>query len=312
MNILVMGGCGYIGTVLVEKLIMLNHTVTVFDTQWFGNYHKPNKNLNFKKKDIRDICPADLKDYDSVVHLANIANDPSVELNQNLSWEVNVLASNLLMQSLKKSKVKHIIYASSGSVYGVKTEEHVTEDLDLVPISTYNKTKMISERVLLSYKDDFKIHCIRPATVCGFSPRMRLDVTVNMLTFQALKNKAMTVYGGTQIRPNIHIQDLSNVLIHFLDNSDIESGAYNAGFENLSILEIANIINSKINSKIQIFPTKDIRSYRQNSDKLLKTGFRKKFGVNKAIDEIIEKYNQGLIIEKENCYTVNWMKKMKL
>jgi nucleoside-diphosphate-sugar epimerase len=312
MNILVMGGCGYIGTVLVEKLIMLNHTVTVFDTEWFGNYHKPNKNLNFKKKDIRDICPADLKDYDSVVHLANIANDPSVELNQNLSWEVNVLASNLLMQSLKKSKVKHIIYASSGSVYGVKTEEHVTEDLDLVPISTYNKTKMISERVLLSYKDDFKIHCIRPATVCGFSPRMRLDVTVNMLTFQALKNKAMTVYGGTQIRPNIHIQDLSNVLIHFLDNSDIESGAYNAGFENLSILEIANIINSKINSKIEIFPTKDIRSYRQNSDKLLKTGFRKKFGVNKAIDEIIEKYNQGLIIEKENCYTVNWMKKMKL
>ena len=307
-----MGGCGYIGTVLVEKLIMLNHTVTVFDTQWFGNYHKPNKNLNFKKKDIRDICPADLKDYDSVVHLANIANDPSVELNQNLSWEVNVLASNLLMQSLKKSKVKHIIYASSGSVYGVKTEEHVTEDLDLVPISTYNKTKMISERVLLSYKDDFKIHCIRPATVCGFSPRMRLDVTVNMLTFQALKNKAMTVYGGTQIRPNIHIQDLSNVLIHFLDNSDIESGAYNAGFENLSILEIANIINSKINSKIQIFPTKDIRSYRQNSDKLLKTGFRKKFGVNKAIDEIIEKYNQGLIIEKESCYTVNWMKIMKL
>lgn len=307
-----MGGCGYIGTVLVEKLIMLNHTVTVFDTEWFGNYHKPNKNLNFNKKDIRYICPEDLKDYDSVIHLANIANDPSVELNQNLSWEVNVLASNLLMQSLKKSKVKHIIYASSGSVYGVKTEEHVTEDLDLVPISTYNKTKMISERVLLSYKDDFKIHCIRPATVCGFSPRMRLDVTVNMLTFQALKNKAMTVYGGTQIRPNIHIQDLSNVLIHFLDNSDIESGAYNAGFENLSILDIANIINSKINSKIEIFPTKDIRSYRQNSDKLLKTGFKKKFGVNKAIDEIIEKYNQGLIIEKENCYTVNWMKKMKL
>jgi nucleoside-diphosphate-sugar epimerase len=312
MKILVIGGCGYIGTVLVEKLIMLNHAVTVFDTEWFGNYHRANKNLNFKKKDVRDISPLDLKGYDSVIHLANIANDPSVELNPNLSWEVNVLASNLLMQCLKKSKVKHIIYASSGSVYGVKTEEHVTEDLDLVPISTYNKTKMISERVLLSYKDDFKIHCIRPATVCGFSPRMRLDVTVNMLTFQALKKKTMTVYGGTQIRPNIHIQDLSEVFIHFLDNPDIESGAYNAGFENLSILDIANIINSKINSKIEIFPTKDIRSYRQNSDKLLKTGFKKKFGVNKAIDEIIEKYNQGLIIEKESCYTVNWMKKMKL
>jgi nucleoside-diphosphate-sugar epimerase len=312
MKILVIGGCGYIGTVLVEKLIMLNHAVTVFDTEWFGNYHRANKNLNFKKKDVRDISPLDLKDYDSVIHLANIANDPSVELNPNLSWEVNVLASNLLMQCLKKSKVKHIIYASSGSVYGVKTEEHVTEDLDLVPISTYNKTKMISERVLLSYKDDFKIHCIRPATVCGFSPRMRLDVTVNMLTFQALKKKTMTVYGGTQIRPNIHIQDLSEVFIHFLDNPDIESGAYNAGFENLSILDIANIINSKINSKIEIFPTKDIRSYRQNSDKLLKTGFKKKFGVNQAIDEIIEKYNQGLIIEKESCYTVNWMKKMKL
>ena len=159
MNILVIGGCGYIGTVLVEKLIMLNHAVTVFDTEWFGNYHRANKNLNFKKKDIRDISTSDLKDYDSVIHLANIANDPSVELNPNLSWEVNVLASNLLMQCLKKSKVKHIIYASSGSVYGVKTEENVTEDLDLVPISTYNKTKMIAERVLLSYKNDFRRHC---------------------------------------------------------------------------------------------------------------------------------------------------------
>ena len=215
MKILVTGGCGYTGTVLVKSLLKDNHKVIVIDTQWFGNYLKRNKNLKIIKGDIRNLKDYYFKRVDSVIHLANIANDPGVELNPNLSWEVNVLAIRKLAELSIKNKVKQIIFASSGSVYGLKKEKKVTEDLDLVPISTYNKTKMIAERVLMSYQDKIKIHCIRPATVCGLSPRMRLDVTVNNLTFQACKNKIITVFGGKQIRPNIHIKDLIRVYKFF-------------------------------------------------------------------------------------------------
>ena len=207
MKILVTGGCGYTGTVLVKSLLKDNHKVIVIDTQWFGNYLKRNKNLKIIKGDIRNLKDYYFKRVDSVIHLANIANDPGVELNPNLSGS-NVLAIRKLAELSIKNKVKQIIFASSGSVYGLKKEKKVTEDLDLVPISIYNKTKMIAERVLMSYQDKIKIHCIRPATVCGLSPRMRLDVTVNNLTFQACKNKIITVFGGKQIRPNIHIKDL--------------------------------------------------------------------------------------------------------
>ena len=208
MNIMVTGGCGYIGTQLVNLLLKNNFHVLVIDTQWFGNYLLKHKNLKIKKKDIRDLNLSDFKNINSIIHLANIANDPSVELNPTLSWEVNVLASQKLIELSIKAGLKHFIYASSGSVYGIKRERKVTEDLDLVPISIYNKTKMISERVLLSYAEKIKVHCIRPATVSGYSDRMRLDLSVNMLTFQALKNKKITVFGGKQIRPNIHIKDM--------------------------------------------------------------------------------------------------------
>ena len=239
MKILVTGGCGYKGHVLVPKLLERGYDVIVFDIQWFGNYLKKDKNLEVIKGNVQDLSKIDLKGVDCIIHLANIANDPGVELNQTLSWEVNTLVSQQLAEKAIADGVKQIIYASSGSVYGVKEEDEVTEDLSLVPISAYNKTKMVSERVLYSYKDHIKIHCIRPATVCGFSPRMRLDVSVNMLTFQALKNKKITVFGGNQVRPNIHMQDMIGVYSHFLEHqSDIESGNYNAGFENISILLI--------------------------------------------------------------------------
>ena len=140
---------------------------------------------------------------------ANIANDPAVDLSPNLSWEVNVLATQQLADRAARASVKQFIFASSGSVYGIKDEPNVTEELTLVPISVYNKTKMVAERVLMSYKEEMKVHCIRPATVCGLSPRMRLDVSVNMLTFQALKNGRITVFGGEQTRPNIHIKDMA-------------------------------------------------------------------------------------------------------
>ena len=313
MNILITGGCGYTGTLLTSDLIDLGHKVTVVDTQWFGNYLKPNKNLTIVKLDIRDYDKVPLKDIDTVVHLANIANDPSAELNSKISWEVNVLATQKLIENSIKNKVKHFIFASSGSVYGVKKEREVTEELSLVPISIYNKTKMIAERVLLSYKNDIKLHCIRPATVCGFSPRMRLDVSVNMFAFQALKFKSMSVFGGSQIRPNIHIQDLINVYKHFISNPNLPSGFYNAGFENLKIIDIAKKVAKIIPSEIVINKNSDDpRSYRQNSSKLLSTGFKNKFSVCDAIREIKEKYEDNKFTESDKCYTVKWMKTIDL
>jgi len=312
MHILITGGCGYTGTVLTNDLIKFGHQVTVLDTQWFGNYLKPNKNLKILKLDIRNHEEVVLKNVDTVVHLANIANDPSVELNSKLSWEVNVLATQKLIENSIKNKVKQFIFASSGSVYGVKKEKNVTEDLSLIPISTYNKTKMISERVLKSYENEIKFHCIRPATVCGYSPRMRLDVSVNMLAFQALKNKKMTVFGGNQTRPNIHIQDLVNVYKHFILNQDLPSGFYNAGFENLKIIDIAKKVAKIIPSKIVISESNDPRSYSQNSDKLIATGFKKKFSITDAIEEIKKKYLSQEFVESEKCYTVKWMKALKL
>ena len=247
------------------------------------------------------------------VKAANIANDPSVELNPKISWEVNVLATQKLVENSIKNKVKHFIFASSGSVYGIKKEDEVTEDLSLVPISTYNKTKMIAERVLMSYNNDIKLHCIRPATVCGFSPRMRLDVSVNMFAFQALKNKTMTVFGGSQIRPNIHIQDLINVYKHFISKPDLPEGFYNAGFENLKIIEIAQQVAKIIPSKIVIKENnEDIRSYKQNSDKLIATGFKKSFFVKDAIEEIKDKFENEKFTESDRCYTVKWMKTLNL
>ena len=312
MHILITGGCGYTGTILTNDLIRLGHKVTVIDTQWFGNYLKPNKNLKIIKLDIRNHDEINLKSVNTVVHLANIANDPSVELNPKLSWEVNVLATQKLIENSINNKVKQFIFASSGSVYGLKKEKNVTEDLPLVPISTYNKTKMIAERVLKSYEKEIKVYCIRPATVCGYSPRMRLDVSVNMLTFQALKNKKMTVFGGNQTRPNIHIQDLINVYKHFISKPDLPSGFYNAGFENLKIIDIAKKIAKIIPSQIITTKGNDPRSYRQNSDKLVSTGFKKSYSITDAIKEIKNKYLKKELEESKKCYTVKWMKTLKL
>ena len=312
MNILITGGSGFKGSVLIPKLLKDGHEITSIDTNWFGDNLEENSHLNKIVCDIRDIDNIPMKGIDTIIHLANIANDPAVELNQSLSWEVNVLASQQLSDKAIRNGVQKIIYASSGSVYGIKEELKVTEDLPLLPISTYNKTKMVAERVFLSYKDEIDIICIRPATVCGYSPRMRLDVSVNMLTFQALSNKKITVFGGNQTRPNIHIKDMIDVYRHFLYMKNIESGCYNAGFENISILDIANMITKKINSEIVITESNDPRSYRQDSSKLLNTGFTPKYSVETAIDDVIEAYNSGKVKGTDESYTVKWMKKNRI
>ncbi len=309
MKILVTGGCGYKGSVLIPKLLSIGHQVINFDTQWFGNYLSNNKNLKSIKGDIRDISKLSLEGVDVIIHLANVANDPAVELNPTMSWEINVLAGQQLIDKAKRANVKQFIFASSGSVYGVKSEDKVTEDLLLVPISTYNKTKMIAERVFMSYSPYMKVHCVRPATVCGVSPRMRLDVAVNLLTFQAITKREITVLGGTQVRPNIHIDDICNVYLHLLLNSNnIESGFYNAGFENVSILNIAEMIASKIKCNIEIKPSNDPRSYKQESSKLLKTGFIPNKTISNAIDEIVKAYDEGWLVDEDQWHTVRWMK----
>ena len=312
MKILVTGGCGYTGVMLVNELLNLGHDVVVVDVQWFGNTLQNHKHLTVHKMDIRDTGEIPLQDVEIIYHLANVANDPSVDLNPTLSWEINVLSSYTIADLSSRAGIKKFIYASSGSVYGVKKEKDVTEDLPLLPISTYNQTKMTAERVIKSYEKDIKIHCIRPATVCGFSPRMRLDVSVNMLTFQALKYKSMTVFGGQQVRPNIHIQDLIDVYKHFILNPKIPSGFYNAGFENLKIIEIAQLVSKTIPAKIEIKNNNDPRSYRQNSDKLIATGFKKNFSVEHAIKEIKNNYEKKRFIESDKCYTVKWMKELNL
>lgn len=311
MNILVLGGCGYVGTLLVNRLLENKNKVTVIDTQWFGNYLNNIVNLKVKKKDIRDLKNTDFKNIDVVIHLANIANDPAVELNETLSWDVNVLASINICRYAINNKIKKIIFASSGSVYGIKKERFVTEDLSLVPISTYNKTKMVAEEIFRRYQNYFELFIIRPATVCGYSPRMRLDLSVNMLTMQALKNKKITVFGGTQIRPNIHINDLIELYI-FLIKNKIKPGTYNAGFENMKIIDIAKMIQNEIKSEIVISKSNDPRSYRLDSTKILNLGFIKKFSVKDAILDLKDKFENNKLQDKEYFYTVKWMKKNKI
>lgn len=310
MNILVTGGCGYIGSILTPKLLNLGHNVTVYDIQWFGNFLPNHKNLKIVRGDIRNTDAVPMEGVDAIIHLANIANDPCGDLNSKLAWEVNVLATMGLVEKAIACKVKQFILSSSGSVYGVKEEAQVTEELSLLPISDYNKTKMISERVLLSYKDRITVQCVRPATVCGYSPRMRLDLSVNMLAMQALANGRITVFGGNQTRPNIHIQDITDVFIHFLNLGHKAPGIYNAGFENISILDIAKRVTEHVPAEIVVSESNDPRSYRLNADKLLATGFKPKRTVNDAILEIIEAFRKGALKDQDICYNIKTMIKM--
>tara|TARA_B100000212_G_scaffold89261_1_gene65428 strand:+ start:2943 stop:3890 length:948 start_codon:yes stop_codon:yes gene_type:complete len=310
MKILITGGNGYKGTVLIPRLLQKGHFIRSIDTNWFGDYLIPHKNLEKIKCDIRELKNDHLRDIDCVIHLANIANDPQVDLNPQLSWEVNVLGSQLLAQLCVQEGVKQLIFASSGSVYGVSKRPKVTEDTPLVPISAYNKTKMVAERIFLSYKDSINIICVRPATVCGVSPRMRLDVSVNILTYSALKNGCINVFGGNQIRPNIHIDDICSLYEFFLGKeTSIPSGFFNAGFENISILDIANRIKLKLpDCEIKISESNDPRSYRQCSDKIINYGFQPKKNVDNAIKEIIDAYNSGELNDDDTCFSIKQLK----
>jgi nucleoside-diphosphate-sugar epimerase len=311
MKILIIGGGGYKGTKLVDYFLEKNFKVSVIDTFWFGNYLNKHKNLQIKNKDFRRLDDKDIKNHDAVIHLANIANDPMVAMNPEISWDINVLSTKILIEKCIKNKIKKFIYASSGSVYGVSEKKKVNEDTELKPISIYNKTKMIAERVLLSYlQSKTKIYIVRPATVCGFSKRMRLDLTVNLLTNHALNKKYIHVFGGEQIRPNIHINDMCRVYDHLICKK-IKPDIYNAGFENLKVITIAREIKKNFNNlEIKVSKSNDIRSYRLDSSKIISTGFKPLFNVDYAIKELIQK--RDLIKDQDENYNIKTMKKLKI
>ncbi|WP_169543632.1 NAD-dependent epimerase/dehydratase family protein [Sneathiella aquimaris] len=309
MRLLVTGACGYKGSVLVPKLLAAGHTVLAYDIQWFGQFLPAHENLTVVQGDVRSFDVALLDGIDAIIHLASVANDPCGDLDPKLTWEISALATMQLADNAARAGIKRFIYASSGSVYGVKEEEQVTEDLELLPISEYNKTKMVAERVMLSYADQMCVQIVRPATVCGVSPRMRLDVSVNMLTMQAIKNGKITVFGGEQVRPNIHIDDIARLYMFLLDNPQV-TGVYNAGFENLKIIEIAERIAEKIPCEIEVTPSNDPRSYRVNSDRILAAGFKPEKSVDDAITEVIAAYQRRDLMDEDRWYNLRWMENM--
>ena len=309
-KILITGGCGYVGSLLVDTLRKKNYSITVLDTLWFGKNLPKDKSIKFIKEDIRNTDKINLKGFNTVIHLANISNDPSAQIDPNISWEINVLASYQLLIKAKKSGVKKFIYASSGSVYGIKKEKKVTENLSLIPITTYNKTKLIFEKLLMSTSSkDFKTYCLRPGTICGHSPRTRFDLSVNILTLRALKNKVIKVFGGSQFRPHIHIKDMIRVYEHFL-TKNISSGIYNTSNECFTINKLAKFVQKRTESKLVYYKSNDIRSYRLNADKLLRTGFSFKYKVEDAINELIYLYSKNKLKDNLNSYNLKKMQKL--
>lgn len=311
MKILITGGAGYVGTLLCEKLLKLGHKLIVVDTCWFGNFLPKNNKIKLIKKNILDIKDSIGQGVETIIHLASIASDPASELNPKYTWEISCIGTKKLCEIAKKNKIKKFIYASSGSVYGIKEEKKVTENLSLLPISDYNKTKMIAENVIESYKKYFKYYLIRPGTVYGYSKRMRLDLMINILCFQALTKKEITILGGNQLRPYIHIRDMVNVYLHFLKKNP-KSGAYNSSAGNLSVKNTAQKIKERIkNIKIIKKKSNDPRSYRLSSEKLLRTGFKFKTSFKEGVDEIISQFNNNKIKKTNESFSVNWVKKQK-
>lgn len=312
MSYLVTGGCGYTGTRLTEALLSrTSQEVLVADTGWFGNYLPANPRLKVQTVDLRNTDAIDLSGVDTIFHLAGIANDPAADLNPYASWDVNVLATMRLADKAARAGVTQFIFPSSGAVYGVRSEPDITEDLELMPISDYNKTKMVAERVLRSYADRMVVTIFRPATVCGLSPRMRLDLAVNALTMSGLSKGVVTVFGGAQVRPNIHIDDLVDLYLFAMERR--LAGVYNAAFENLTIHQIAELVTKQVSATIAVKPdSADPRSYRLNSNRLLGTGFAPKKNVSTAIGELAAAYRAGTLVDRPNWHTVSWMKQQQL
>ena len=308
-KIFITGGGGYVGCALADYLSSIGFDVTVYDIFIYGkNVFKNLNNLNLIEGDIRnqDLLNKSLKNQDVVIHLACISNDPSFELNPNLGKSINYDAFEPLVKLSQKNDVKRFIYASSSSVYGIKSENNVTEDMSLEPLTDYSKFKAECENILFKYKsDEFTTVVIRPATVCGYSRRQRLDVIVNILTNLAYHKREISVFGGSQLRPNIHIKDMirSYETIIKADKEKVNGEIFNAGWENKSVDEIALIVKNEIGDDIKIIKTEtnDNRSYHISSEKIKNIlNFSTKFSINDAVQDLKAAFEDKLLVNTLN------------
>lgn len=325
MKICVTGGAGYVGAQLIPKLIYEGHDVTVLDTFWYGDGRAVfptimnSPYLRLIKGDIRDYQDLSkaFRGQDCVIHLACISNDPSFEMNPDLGRQVNYDAFKGIMHALKNHNVKKFIYASSSSVYGVKDTPNVTEDMPCNPLTDYSKYKLMCEELLKSSTWNGEWTILRPATVCGWSPRLRLDLSVNILTIHGLVNKKIIVHGGNQLRPNINIKDMVRAYLAVLNAkpSAVNKQTFNVGFENMSINTIAKTVKkAMMDEKVEIAvePSNDPRSYHVNSDKIKKAiNFEAKESIYRAIDSLILAYSTGKIRNPMNNSAYYNMRKMK-
>jgi nucleoside-diphosphate-sugar epimerase len=322
-KIFITGGAGYVGSVLAPYLIKKNYEVTVFDLMLYGETLIKNKNLRIIKGDIRNtkLLKEVIKGHDTVIHLACISNDPSFELNPTLGKEINLDAFKPLVEISKNLNVKKFIYASSSSVYGIKEEKNVDESMSLEPLTDYSKFKADCEKILLKYNsNDFVTVILRPATVCGYSPRQRLDLVVNILTNLAYHNREITVFGGDQLRPNIHIQDMVRAYELFIETNDknINGKIFNIGFENSTVNKLALNVKKIIGPDVIIknLPTNDNRSYHISSKKIEnELGFKTKYNILNAIEDLKNAFDNKLLsncLKNENYFNIKKMQSAKL
>lgn len=326
-SVLVTGGAGYVGSLLVPMLLEAGHKVTVLDLYMYGDDVldgcKGNPNLREIKGDLRDpqtVAKA-LQGCDAVIHLACISNDPSYDLDPHLGRSINYDAFLPLVQAAKKAGVKRFIYASSSSVYGVKDDLEVTEDLPLEPLTDYSKFKALCEQELMAERaPGFACCVIRPATVCGYAPRQRLDVVVNIFTNLAVNTGKIRVFGGSQKRPNIHIGDMCGLYLHLLAQPDerIDGKIWNAGYENHSLLQLADIVKKVVGDDlaVNIEPTNDPRSYHVSSEKMRRElGFEPKYTIEDAVRGLAEALKAGKLQDPLNnplYFNIKMMQQIKL
>jgi len=306
-KVIVTGGAGYVGSVLVPKLLARGHHVKVIDLYIFGEHVldsvKDHSHLVQVKGDIRDqaMLERELAGYDTIIHLACISNDPSFNLDPALGRSINYEAFISLVEIAKRRGVHRFIYASSSSVYGVKAQSDVTEDLPLEPLTDYSIYKALCEEILIEQQQPgFTTLILRPATVCGYSPRMRLDLTVNILTNHAVNNHKITVFGGRQMRPNIHIEDMTDLYAQSLVWPDgvINGKIFNAGYENHQVSELAEIIKRVVGEDLEIIttPTNDHRSYHISSEKIKRElGFVPRHTIEDAVCDMVAAHKTGRI-----------------
>jgi nucleoside-diphosphate-sugar epimerase len=297
-KLFITGGGGYVGTRLVPAMLDFGYKVIVYDTFYYGNYLNQNNNLISIKGDIRDKdkLRSSIPEGADVLHLACISNDASFALNPDLSRTINYEAFVNLVNIAKKNQVKRFVYASTSSVYGVSEADNITEDHPLKPITHYNTYKAKCEPILLQEENKiFQPVIFRPATVCGYSPRMRLDLSVNILTAHAITKNIITVFGGTQRRPNLHILDYIDACVLLLNSNDVVGKTYNIGNENMTLAEIAKLVRSTLtkvdpkfsNIEITTTPSDDIRSYHIDSSRIFREiGFKPTRTISDAVKEI--------------------------